>query len=65
MEYREHEGVEYIKFDGLPYLMRTYVQSKENYSQDKMIALEQPCKCGMTYYYPKDEFYKLLEDYNE
>lgn len=62
-EYREHDGIEYIKFDGLPYLMREYVQSKPEYQQSLMIPLDLSCQCGKAYYYPKEQFYKLLEGY--
>lgn len=64
LEFVSYEGETYIKFDGLPYDIRTYVQSKSGYNQDKMVALTSECRCGTAFYYPENDFYLLFEGYN-
>ncbi len=63
LEFVDHNGVIYIKFDGLPYDIRTFAQENPLYDQNKMVELISSQRCGNAYYYPEQDFYILIEGY--
>jgi len=65
IEFKAEEEVLYIKFDFLPYRVRSFIHAKPDYDPSKMKKMERECACGQAYFYEADSFYNYLTDYED
>ncbi len=64
-ELKEHEGSVYIKWDNMPYPLREYIFSRQDYDENLMVGLDRSCGCGRAYFYDAVKFYLYLMDWEE
>lgn len=58
------EGVDYIRFDGLPFNLREFVFKSPLFNKEYMKNISEDCDCGSRFYYPKNEFLEMTKDFN-
>lgn len=65
IEYKEDNDVLYIKFDFLPYEIRSFIHSQPGYQESKMKTMPRDCNCGVAAFYEADSFYSLMENFKK
>lgn len=63
LEFVKDKKIIYIKFDGLPFDIREYVMNQKDFDRDKFKRFRSKCDCLDAFFYPEQDFYKLLENY--
>lgn len=63
LEFVKDGKIVYIKFDGLPFDIREYAMNQKEFDREKFKRFRSKCDCLDAYFYPENDFYKLLENY--
>ena len=63
IEFKEVNETLYIKWDYLPYPLRSYIHSLKEYDESKMINVDRECQCGKAYFYEAKTFYEYLQNW--
>lgn len=63
VEIKEINDSLYIKFDFLPYDIRSFVHAQSSYDHSKMENAPRDCGCGHAYFLESNHFYNLMRRY--